>query len=86
MTAVVLCVPANVAFFDPRADLTQARDVELLPAWDPQTGSAHARWWKARLANSRIEMVPGGGHDILRRMWPRSLTHLAPGASPRERR
>jgi hypothetical protein len=24
-------------------------------------------------------MVPGAGHDLLARTWPRVLSHLAPG-------
>jgi pimeloyl-ACP methyl ester carboxylesterase len=41
-------------------------------------GNAEAKWWKNRLGG-RIEMVPDGGRDILERVWPRVLSHLAPG-------
>ena len=41
-------------------------------------GSAEAKWWQTRLGG-RIEMVPDGGRDILERVWPRVLSHLAPG-------
>ncbi len=41
-------------------------------------GSAAAKWWQKRLGG-RIEMVPEGGRDILERVWPRVLSHLAPG-------
>jgi len=41
-------------------------------------GSAEAKWWQKRLGG-RIEMVPDGGRDILERVWPRVLSHLAPG-------
>ena len=41
-------------------------------------GSAEAKWWQQRLGG-RIEMVPDGGRDILERVWPRVLSHLAPG-------
>jgi len=41
-------------------------------------GSAEAKWWQKRLGG-RIEMVPNGGRDILERVWPRVLSHLAPG-------
>ena len=41
-------------------------------------GSAEAKWWKKRLGG-RFEMVPDGGRDILERVWPRVLSHLAPG-------
>jgi len=40
-------------------------------------GSADAKWWQKRLGG-RIEMVPDGGPDILERVWPRVLSHLAP--------
>ena len=42
-------------------------------------GSAEARWWK-KAVGGRIEMVPGEGRDILERVWPRVLSHVAPGA------
>jgi pimeloyl-ACP methyl ester carboxylesterase len=42
-------------------------------------GSARATWWKEALGG-RIEMVPGEGADILERVWPRVLSHVAPGA------
>ena len=42
-------------------------------------GNARATWWK-RTLGGRIEMVPGEGDDILERVWPRVLSHLAPGA------
>ena len=40
-------------------------------------GQRRAAWWKSRLGG-RIEMVPREGHDILERVWPRVLSHLAP--------
>jgi pimeloyl-ACP methyl ester carboxylesterase len=46
-------------------------------------GNAHATWWKNRVGG-RIEMVPGEGCDILERVWPRVLSHLAPGALRRQ--
>ena len=42
-------------------------------------GQKRANWWKARLGG-RIEMVPGAGDDILERVWPRVLSHVAPGS------
>jgi hypothetical protein len=42
-------------------------------------GNARATWWKKTLGG-RIEMVPDVGDDILKRVWPRVLSHLAPGA------
>ena len=41
-------------------------------------GNARATWWKNAIGG-RIEMVPGHGADILERVWPRVLSHLAPG-------
>jgi len=143
MRPVVLCLPDGVRFFDPGADETARRDVELLAAWDdrpagivgwsaggwsalrlaaehpdrverlvvvatpypdeeptdleldavqaktlllygsadPQTGSRHGRLWQTRLANSRLEVSPGGTHDLLVPRWPRVLSHLAPGSA-----
>jgi pimeloyl-ACP methyl ester carboxylesterase len=43
-----------------------------------ESGSAEAKWWQQRLGG-RFEMVPDGGRDILERVWPRVLSHLAPG-------
>ena len=40
-------------------------------------GQRQATWWKNRLGG-RIEMIPGEGRDILARVWPRVLSHLAP--------
>jgi pimeloyl-ACP methyl ester carboxylesterase len=42
-------------------------------------GQKRATWWKDRLGG-RIEMVPGAGEDILERVWPRVLSHVAPGS------
>jgi pimeloyl-ACP methyl ester carboxylesterase len=42
-------------------------------------GHARATWWQDRVGG-RIEMVPGEGDDILERVWPRVLSHLAPGS------
>jgi hypothetical protein len=41
-------------------------------------GSAEAKWWQQRLGG-RFEMVPDAERDILERVWPRVLSHLAPG-------
>lgn len=43
-------------------------------------GGKHARWWKARLSNARVEMAPGLGHFLAIPLWRRALAHLAPGA------
>ena len=44
---------------------------------DSAGGSAQAKWWKDRLGG-RFEMVPDAERDILERVWPRVLSHLAP--------
>jgi pimeloyl-ACP methyl ester carboxylesterase len=59
-------------------DAVRAKTLLLFGSADPLSGAAHARWWQKRLSNARLEMVPGGGHDILQRVWPRILSHLAP--------
>jgi pimeloyl-ACP methyl ester carboxylesterase len=46
---------------------------------DPSTGSAHGRRWQRLLPHARLEMVPDGDHDLLARVWPRILAHVAPG-------
>jgi len=43
-------------------------------------GQRRASWWKSRIGG-RIEMVPREGRDILERVWPRVLSHLAPEAT-----
>ena len=43
-------------------------------------GQRRATWWKNRIGG-RIEMVPRGGHEILAQVWPRVLSHLAPGST-----
>jgi len=42
-------------------------------------GQRRASWWKSRIGG-RIEMIPREGNDILERVWPRVLSHLAPGS------
>lgn len=61
-----------------------AKTLLLFGDADAMTGSVHARWWKARIPDSRVEMVPGGGHYILGQVWSRALSHLAPGALRRQ--
>lgn len=55
-----------------------AKTLLLYGGADP-IGSAHAAWWKTRLAHARIEMVPHSGHLLVIPMWKRVLSHLAPG-------
>ena len=58
-------------------DAVQAKT--LLLYGSPDGGHAQATWWQRRLG-ARIEMVPDEGRDILERVWPRVLSHLAPRA------
>lgn len=64
--------------FDP-ADV-QAKALLLYGTADTQVKGAQARWWKDRLPNSRIEMMPGVGQQIVVPAWKRVLSHLAPGS------
>ena len=56
-------------------DAVRAKTLLLYGARDG--GHAQAAWWQRRLGG-RIEMIPGEGRDILERVWPRVLSHLAP--------
>jgi pimeloyl-ACP methyl ester carboxylesterase len=56
-----------------------AKTLLLFGSKDPAGGQKQATWWKERLGG-RIEMVPGADADILERVWPRVLSHAAPGA------
>lgn len=60
-------------------DAVAAKTLLVFGSKDPQTGSKHGRSWQKRLSNARLEMVPGGDHDLLIPMWSRVLSHLAPG-------
>jgi pimeloyl-ACP methyl ester carboxylesterase len=62
---------------DAEPEAVSARTLLLYGARDG--GQRRATWWKARLGG-RIEMVPGAGDDILERVWPRVLSHVAPGS------
>ena len=65
-------------------DGVTAKTLLLYGSADPETGSSHARWWQRRLANARVEMNPGGGHDLLA---PTVAAHplLRGAAAPRKR-
>lgn len=56
-----------------------AKTLLLYGDQDP-IGSRHARWWKARLPDARVEMAPGLGHLLAIPLWRRALAHLAPGS------
>jgi pimeloyl-ACP methyl ester carboxylesterase len=64
---------------DPESlDAVTAKTLLLFGSADPATGSKHGQRWLKRLPNARLEMVPGGGHELLVPMWRRILSHLAP--------
>jgi len=63
----------------PGISVLSAKTLLLFGNADPRTGSAHGRWWQRHLPSARLEMVPGGGHDLLESMWGRILAHAAPG-------
>jgi pimeloyl-ACP methyl ester carboxylesterase len=60
-------------------DRIRSKTLLLFGQQDERTGSKHGRSWQRRLAGSRLEMVPNAGHDLLPRVWPRVLSHVAPG-------
>ncbi|MFL6140054.1 MAG: alpha/beta fold hydrolase [Frankiaceae bacterium] len=62
--------------FAPEA--VRARTLLLHGSKDPVAASTHARWWKAHVPDSRIEMSPGAGHLLVVPAWKRALAHLAP--------
>jgi len=58
----------------------RAKTLLLFGARDPVAGARHANWWRSRLADARLEMVPEGGHFLIVPLWSRILSHLAPGS------
>ena len=70
-------IPEDDAGRPPSA--VSAKTLLLYGSKDPAGGNKQATWWKERLGG-RVEMIPGADSDILERVWPRVLSHLAPGA------
>lgn len=77
---VLVATPAPMTDDSDWVGQISARTLLLFGDADGLTGSVHAHWWKTRIPNSRVEMVPGAGHDILKQVWARAVSHLAPGA------
>ena len=55
-----------------------ARTLLLYGTADPLTGNTHGTRWQQTLPNARLEMSPGGGHELLEPMWRRVVSFLAP--------
>lgn len=55
-----------------------AKTLLIFGSADPLTGHSHGAQWQKRLPNARLEMVPGGDHDLLTEKWKRVLSFLAP--------
>jgi pimeloyl-ACP methyl ester carboxylesterase len=62
--------------FEPEA--VEAKTLLLYGSHDPLAGPRHGRWWRERLPDARLEVVPEAGHLLVIPMWPRVLSHLAP--------
>ena len=62
--------------FDP--EMVTAKTLLLYGSADPLTGNRHGTQWQKALPNARLEMRPGGRHDLLVPMWSRVLSFLAP--------
>ncbi len=75
--------PDDIDAMPKRVDLSLITSKALLifGSQDPLTGHRHGASWQKRLPNARLEMVPGGGHDLLESKWGRVLSHLAPRTS-----
>jgi pimeloyl-ACP methyl ester carboxylesterase len=63
-----------------RPEDVEAKTLLLYGMADGAVRGGHARWWKDRLPDSRIEMMPRLGHLLIVPAWKRVLSHLAPGS------
>lgn len=75
---VLCCVPAPTEGADFAPAEIAAKTLLLYGQLDDDAPLAHARWWKDRLRDARVEMVPRRGSDIIGSMWARVLSHAAP--------
>ena len=62
--------------FDP--ETVRAKTLLVYGSADPLTGNRHGARWQRTLPDARLEMRPGGGHDLLVPAWKRILSFLAP--------
>ncbi|MDJ0791325.1 MAG: hypothetical protein QNJ71_05465 [Acidimicrobiia bacterium] len=62
--------------FDP--DAVMAKTLLIYGSADSLTGNRHGTQWQRALSDARLEMSPGGGHDLLVPAWKRILSFLAP--------
>jgi pimeloyl-ACP methyl ester carboxylesterase len=62
----------------------RARTLLLYGSRDVVAPPRHGIWWQRRLPRARLETCPGAGHLLLLPMWPRVLSHLAPGRKLRK--
>lgn len=76
---VLVAVPYDVEPNSVEFSELAAKTLLLFGNRDPRAGSSHGRRWQRALPNARLEMVPGGMHDLIAQVWPRILTHVAPG-------
>jgi pimeloyl-ACP methyl ester carboxylesterase len=60
-----------------------AKTLLLYGSLDVVAPPRHGRWWQRRLPRARLETCPGAGHLLALPMWPRVLSHVAPGRSRR---
>jgi pimeloyl-ACP methyl ester carboxylesterase len=61
----------------------RAKTLLLYGSLDVVAPPRHGRWWQRQLPRARLETCPGAGHLLALPMWPRVLSHLAPGRSGR---
>jgi pimeloyl-ACP methyl ester carboxylesterase len=57
----------------------RARTLLLYGSHDPLAGPRHGSWWKDRLPDARLEVVPDAGHLLVIPAWQRILAHVAGG-------
>jgi pimeloyl-ACP methyl ester carboxylesterase len=62
--------------FEPEA--VEAETLLLYGTHDPVAGPRHGSWWRERLPDAHLEVVPDAGHLLVIPMWPRVLSHLVP--------